>query len=107
MELIKKHIKALRRYEAWKINGPSLADIVKASWARYAYVLVVVGGCAGFLWLGGWKTFATLFAGYILGVLYGDFQRFIVVRRFWPVNREITDWVKVRALIEANETSKT
>ncbi len=106
MKLSKKNLKALCRYEVWKNTAPSLTDIAKASWLRYIYVIIILGGCAVFLWWDDQKVIAALFVGYIFGIFYGDFQRFIVLKRFWTIKREVLDWAKIRSIIEANESKK-
>ena len=102
MELNPKHAKALELYMKWRGGPLRITDLMIASWPRYTYLLMVVGGVSWFLWHQGQFIGSAILGGFLVGSLYGDFQRLFVNKRFWEVQREVLDWKRIQELTESS-----
>ena len=102
MTLTKLQLKSLKLYQCWHTHSLTVAGIIRTSlWSWFALAFSAVIGCL--LVLGGWSGAGCLLIGIALGSFLRDVGRFRVLFHVWPVHHEVTDWGRVKEMIEAHE----
>lgn len=82
----------------------SVVTMLARNW-KYNLFIGIVFGFASYIFINQGDTGYCLFlAGAFFGLLLRDIAWFRITARFWPVSDAVTDWEKVDALIEENES---
>ena len=102
MTLTKLQLKSLKLYQSWHTGSPIVAGIVRTS--VLPWLLLAMGAAIGVLLiLGGWSEAGWLLIGMCAGAFLRDIGRFRVLFHVWPVHDEVTDWARVKEMIETHE----
>jgi hypothetical protein len=86
-------------YLRYHKDGWSLAPFLRVNWWRWLLLLVLAGGVA-WIAMPFWPWVAGLVIGLCAGAFLRDIGRLQVSYRTWPVVEEITNWEKVKELLE-------
>ena len=102
MTLTKLQLRSLKLYMSWHTQSLTVAGIVRTSlWSWFALAFGAAIGCL--LILGGWAGAGWLLIGMAGGAFLRDIGRFRVLFHVWPVHHEVTNWTRVKEMIETHE----
>ena len=99
MKPTKYQRKLLRFYAEFENKSLTVGSVLRRFLLSWLLLVVLAGASSFYLWAG-WPTFFWLFAGVCAGAWLRDIGRILVTLRTWRIIKEITDWEKVRQLLE-------
>jgi len=102
MKLTPYELKSLHQIREGRKERLSIARIVALSWKRYLFLTAYFGGFALFFYFDRSPSISMLFAGFLGGGLFRDWQWIALIKRLSPLHREITDWERVDRLLAEN-----
>lgn len=102
MKLTKLQLQSLKLYLRWHADPPTFASLARAS-LRSWLALACVATAGAFLILGGWLEAGWATVGIVGGAFCRDIGRFRVLLKVWPAHDGVTDWARVREVIEIHE----
>ena len=100
MQLTPQQRRQLLKLHDFQQTPPTVSALLRDSWRAYLYITAVglVGVCF-FLW-GGWPIASGIFAGMVLATIVRDIGWFRRLVQTWPLQREVTNWNRVKQLLE-------
>lgn len=82
----------------------SLLSILLSAWKFYLIFVVLIGGASFFLYQDHGYAEMALLIGIFIGVIWRDLTYARVSKRFKPISDYVTDWEKVKNVIDENQT---
>ena len=105
MKLTKFQLKTLKKSLDYYEKPPTFfATLKKLYLSPCGLKYLLIFGYSLFVWYGGWELIAAAFSGLGVGFVLKDIGYLRVSMKVWQINKEITDWDKVREIISDNET---
>jgi hypothetical protein len=98
MQLTNAHRRALKYYQRLHGTRPTMLSLLALVWWRY--LLVVIAAAIAVLILPSALNF--LLAGFVLGMVFRDLQRFRHWARLWQMYEQILAWDEIEALLAPN-----
>ena len=95
MKLTNAHRRALKYYHRLHGTQPTMLFLLAPVWWRY--LLVVIAAAIAVLILPSALNF--LLAGFVLGMIFRDLQRYRHWARLWPMYEKILVWDEIEALL--------
>jgi hypothetical protein len=95
MKLTNAHRRALEYYHRLHGTHPTMLSLLAPAWWRYLLAVIVTAIAVLIL-----PTALTyLLAGFVLGMIFRDLQRFWHWARLWPMYEQILAWDEIEALL--------
>lgn len=95
MKLTNAHRRALKYYQRLHGTRPTLLSLLALVWWRYLLVMVMAAIVVLILP----TALNFLLAGFVLGMIIRDLQRFWHWARLWPMYEKILSWDEIEALL--------
>ena len=103
MQLTSRQRRQLEKLRDFQQTPPTVSALLRSGWRAYLYVTTVgLIGFGVFLW-GGWPVASGFFAGMVLATIIRDIGWFRRLVQNWPLQREVTDWSRVKQLLEQSD----
>ena len=97
----------LEQYQGYKDNPPTIWRLLYKSLPLYVFVLIPFWAISSFWFALGQEFNAWLVWGFACGFVFRDLQILRRYVRFWPLQLQTMDWLKVEELLAADTPSKS
>lgn len=99
MQLTNTHRRTLKYYHRLHGTRPTMLSLLAPMWWRYLLVMVMAAIVVFVL-----PTAPSfLLAGFVLGMIFRDLQRFRHWARLWPMYEQILSWDEIEALLAEDQ----
>lgn len=104
MQITDAQARQLRITMNFRSAPPTVRWYFTSSWRIYLYLILLGVVAYPFFWWGGWPLVSGFFAGMVVAMLLRDLRWYQAFVAAWPLNKEITDWTRVQALLNERST---
>jgi hypothetical protein len=104
MQLTKKQLAKLRRSVSLLTGEPTASWYFKQFWRSYLFLFVVSVSFIVYYWWQGWPLASTFIGGMLFAYFLIGFLQQRQFLKDWALSKEITDWQRIKELIEAGQS---
>lgn len=102
MTFTKLQLRSLKVYLSWHTRPPNFAVLARSSLRSWVALALVAGlGCLIVEW--GYPEAGWLVIGMMGGAFLRDIGRYRVLLKVWPAHDEVTDWERVRQVLNEQD----